>query len=76
MTSLGLTNVRAEGDKPYFSGGSELAEFWRISWTRVRDAVAQTGADVTQWNHELAELDDPTRLFVSPVTIAVIATRP
>jgi SAM-dependent methyltransferase len=76
MTSLGLTNVRAEGDIPYFSGGSELAEFWRISWTRVRDAVAQTGADVTQWNHELAELDDPTRLFVSPVTIAVIATRP
>ena len=76
MASLGLTNVRAEGETPYFPGRSELAEFWRISWGRVRDAVAQTGADVTQWDRELAELDDPTRLFVSPMTIAVIATKP
>jgi SAM-dependent methyltransferase len=75
MASLGLTNVRAEGETPYFHGASELAEFWRISWGRVRDAVAQTGADVTQWDLELAELDDPTRLFVSPMTIAVIATK-
>ena len=29
----------------------EVAEFWRISWGRVRDAVAQAGADVTQWDH-------------------------
>jgi len=41
----------------------------------VRDAVAQTGTDITQWDRELAELDDPTRLFVSPMTIALIATK-
>ena len=75
MTSLGLSNVRAEGETPYFRGASELAEFWQISWGRVRDAVAQTGTDITQWDRELAELDDPTRLFVSPMTIAVIATK-
>ena len=75
MASLGLGNVRAEGETPYFQGASELAEFWRISWGRVRDAVAQSGADVTQWDRELAELDDPTRLFVSPMTLAVIATK-
>ena len=75
MTSLGLGNVRAEGEHPYFRGASELAEFWRLSWGRVRDAVAQTGTDITQWDSELAELDDPTRLFVSPMTIAVIATK-
>jgi len=75
MTSLGLGNVRAEGETPYFRGASELAEFWRLSWGRVRDAVAQTGTDITQWDRELAELDDPTRLFVSPMTIAVIATK-
>src|SRR5262245_14868733 len=76
MPPLGLRNVRAEAETPYFSGASELAEFWRISWGRVRDAVAQTGADVSQWDRELAELDDPTRLFVSPMTVAVIATKP
>jgi len=75
MASLGLGNVRAEGETPYFRGGSELAEFWRISWGRVRDAVARTGTDITQWDRELAELDDSTRLFVSPMTIAVIATK-
>jgi hypothetical protein len=75
MASLGLGNVRAEGETPYFHGASELAEFWQISWRRVRDAVAQSGADVTQWDSELAELDDPTRLFVSPMTLAVIATK-
>lgn len=76
MASLGLSSVRAEAETPYFSGASELAEFWRISWGRVRYAVAQTGADVSQWDRELAELDDPTRLFVSPMTVAVIATKP
>ena len=48
MASLGLGNVRAEGETPYFHGASELAEFWRISWARVRDAVAESGADVTR----------------------------
>lgn len=76
MASLGLGNMRAEAETPYFSGASELAEFWRISWGRVRDAMAQIGADVTQWDLELAELDDPARLFVSPMTVAVIATKP
>ena len=75
MASLGLGNVRAEGETPYFQGASELAEFWRMSWGRVRDMVAESGGDVTQWDRELAELDDPTRLFVSPMTLAVIATK-
>jgi len=30
---------------------------------------------VSQWNLELAELDDPARLFVGPMTLAVMATR-
>jgi hypothetical protein len=76
VAALGLSDIRAEGETPYFHGASELAEFWRISWGRVRDAVAQSGADVTQWDRELAELDDPTRLFVSTMTLAVIATKP
>jgi SAM-dependent methyltransferase len=75
MASLGLANVRAEGETPYFRGSSELAEFWRISWGRVRDAVSESGGDVGQWDRELAELDDPTRLFVGPMTVAVMATK-
>lgn len=75
VAAAGLGNLRAEVEAYYFHGGSSLAEFWKTSWGRVRDAVAAAGADVSQWNRELAELDDPTKLFVGPATIAVIATK-
>jgi SAM-dependent methyltransferase len=75
VVQLGLQRVRAEAEHQYFFGGSGLAEFWKISWKRVRDGVAASGADVADWDRELAELDDPARLFVSPMTVSVIATR-
>ena len=75
LMGLGLSNVRAEAEFPYFHGGSDLAEFWKISWARVRDGVAAAGGDVSQWDRELAELDDPTRMFVAPMTVSVIARR-
>jgi len=75
LMSLGLADVRAESDFPYFQGGSELAAFWKISWGRLRDGVAATGGDVAPWDRELAELDDPSRLFVAPMTVAVTARK-
>jgi SAM-dependent methyltransferase len=75
MAPLGLENVRAEAVTPYFPGGSDLAEFWKISWGLVRDGVAAAGADVSQWNRELAVLDDPSMLFVAPMTVSVIARK-
>ncbi len=76
VAALGLTNVRAEAEFPWFHGGSELAEFWKISWGLVRDAVAAKGGDASPWDRELAELDDPARRFAAPMTVSVIATRP
>lgn len=75
LMSLGLADVRAESEFPYFHGGSELAEFWKISWDRVRNEVAAAGGDVTQWDRDLAELDDPNKLFVAPMTLGVIARK-
>jgi hypothetical protein len=75
VTELGLVDVRAESEFPYFHGASSYAEFWKISWGRVRDGVAAAGGDVTQWDRELAELDDPSKLFVAPMTVAVMATK-
>ena len=76
MALLGLGDVRAEAKTPYFHGGSDLAEFWRISWGLVRDGVAAAGGDVSQWDRELAVLDDPSLMFVAPMTVSVIATKP
>jgi SAM-dependent methyltransferase len=73
VVQLGLQRVRAEAEYSYFVGGSGLAEFWKISWKRVRDGVEAAGADVAGWDRELAELDDPARLFVGPMTVSVIA---
>jgi SAM-dependent methyltransferase len=75
VAALGLRDVRASAETPYFRGGSELAEFWKMSWERVRDGVAASGVDVSQWDCELAELDDPSKLFIAPMTIAVIARK-
>lgn len=75
VVAAGLTVLSAEADWEWFWGGSPVAEFWKISWTRVRDAVAEAGGDVTQWDRELAALDDSTVLSVHPATISVIATK-
>jgi hypothetical protein len=75
VVQLGLQHLRAEAEHPYFFGGSDLAEFWKISWKRVRDGVAASGGDVADWDCELAEIDDRTRLFVGPMTVSVIANK-
>jgi SAM-dependent methyltransferase len=75
VAQLGLRRLRAEAEHQYFFGGSELAEFWKISWKRVRDGVAASGGDVADWDRELSELDDPAKLFVGPMTVSVIANK-
>lgn len=75
VEAAGLAVLSAKGDWEWFRGGSPVAEFWKISWTRVRDAVAAAGADVAHWDRELATLDDPGVLSVHPATISVIATK-
>lgn len=76
MVGLGLGDVRAAAETPYFHGGSDLAEFWKISWGLVRDGVVAAGGDVSLWDRELAALADPSLIFIAPMTVSVIATKP
>ena len=75
VAALGLRDIRAESEYPYFHGGSGLAEFWKRSCSRVRDGLAAAGADVSEWDRGLAQLDDPTQLCVAPMTVSVIAVK-
>lgn len=76
LLSLGLDGIRADVDLPYFQGGSNQAEFWKMTWGKVRDTVADTGIDVPRWNRELAVLDDRSRMFPGLMNVTVIATKP
>jgi 2-polyprenyl-3-methyl-5-hydroxy-6-metoxy-1,4-benzoquinol methylase len=76
VLSLGLRIVRADVDLPYFQGASNQAEFWKMTWAKVRDTVVATGIDVERWNSELAVLDDPSQIFPGLMTVSVIATKP
>ena len=76
VLSLGLRDIRVDVDLPYFQGGSSHAEFWKMTWSKVRDTVADTGIDVDQWNRELAVLDDATQIFPGLMNVTVIATKP
>jgi SAM-dependent methyltransferase len=76
VRDLGVENVQAESEFQWYRGRSELAEFWKMSWSRVRDGVAARGVDVDEWDRELSELDDPSKLFVQPMTIGVWGTKP
>jgi hypothetical protein len=71
-----LRDIRADVDLPYFQGGSNQAEFWKMTWAKVRDTVADSGIDVARWNRELAVLDDPSRIFPGLMNVTVIATKP
>ena len=76
VLSLGLRNIRADVDLPYFQGGSNQAEFWKMTWAKVRDTVADTDIDVDRCNRELAVLDDPSQIFPGLMNFTVIATKP
>lgn len=76
VLSLGMRDIRAEVDLPYFQGGSNHAEFWKMTWGKVRDTLASTDIDVDQWNRELGVLDDRSRIFPGLMNVTVIADRP
>jgi len=76
VLSFGLRNVRVDVDLPFFQGGSNHAEFWKMTWGKVRDTVADTGIDVAGWNRDLAVLDDASRMFPGLMNVTVIATKP
>jgi SAM-dependent methyltransferase len=75
VLSLGLRNIRVEVDLPYFQGGSNQAEFWKMTWAKVRD-TAGAGSDAEQWNRELAVLDDSSQIFPGLMNFTVIANKP
>jgi SAM-dependent methyltransferase len=77
VCSEGLIEVDAAGRTTMARGGSPLAQFWRITYTQVRDAMLATGRlRSDELDACIALLDDPDFVFTSMTSMAVCGRRP
>jgi hypothetical protein len=72
----GLTDVDAESQVQLFRGGSDPAEFWRLTWLQARERAVAIGAAVEDLDRGHALLADPERWFHGPAMVAAWGWRP
>jgi hypothetical protein len=77
ICARGLTQVGAEGRTTVARGASELAEFWRITYTQLRHAMLNTRTlSPAELDACLDLLNDPNFVFMSMTSMAVWGRRP
>jgi hypothetical protein len=76
LTAQGLAEVGAEGDVPFFAGGSPMAEFWRLTWEQLRQGIVRAGVAEQDVDQALRLLADPQQRFVGPAIVAAWGRRP
>ena len=69
LGQLGLADVGAEVDTQLFPGGSEIAQFWNLTWLQARDGVVARGIPGEVIDRGRAALDDGTRWFHGPAKV-------
>ena len=69
LDALGLVGVGADFEGQIFRGGSELAQFWSLTWLQVRDRIVATGSPGEVVDAGRAALADTTRWFHAPGTV-------
>jgi len=74
LAEQGLHDVDAEGGIHIFPGASAMARFWSLTWKQV-SAQIRAGLDDETLEDALKALDDPTRWFTGPATIAAWGRR-
>jgi hypothetical protein len=73
----GLTQVEAEGQGFVWRGGSAGSRLLRANYLQLRAAMLATGeVTVAEFDHELAQLEDPASISLSPVMWDVQGQRP
>jgi len=75
LARQGLDQVGAEGDVPFFAGGSPMAEFWRLTWEQLRVGIVKAGADEQDVERALCLLADPEQQFIGPAIVAAWGRR-
>jgi len=75
LAQHGLTSVTADGDVPLFSRASATAEFWRLTWSQVRERILGAGETAEELDATLNLLRDPTQWFIGPALIGTWGCR-
>ena len=69
LDALALVDVGAEFEGEIFSGGSELAQLWSLSWLQVRDRIIAAGSTAEVVDAGRAALADASRRFHGPARV-------
>jgi SAM-dependent methyltransferase len=76
MRALGLVDIEAEGRAFRWSGGSPGASLVRAALEQLREPILATGeVNQTDYDDDMARLEDPTLAFPSPTLWAVWGRR-
>lgn len=77
LSSLGLSDVEAEGHVSVWRGGSVGARLWRSNFDQMHDALISSGRLTEQeFAEDIARLDDPSVTWPSPVLWSARGRKP
>lgn len=77
LDGAGLADVHAEGRVRVVRGGTPETAFFRLSLLSLRETLLGEGVlDAAEADRALANLDDPTRVQLTPVMVAAWGRRP
>jgi SAM-dependent methyltransferase len=75
LAALGLADVSADVDVPFFRGGSREARFWQLTWLQSLERMAAEGVPRLLIEDAIRLLDDTTQWFHGPAMVGVSGRR-
>ncbi|NKX89418.1 class I SAM-dependent methyltransferase [Nocardia coubleae] len=76
LAALGLVDIRADADIPFFRGGSPMARMWSLTWAQAHEALVVHGVSRETIAVAQRELEDEQRWLYAPPTVRVCARAP
>ena len=76
LVSENLVDVSAEGRVSAIAGGSQLAEFWRLTWEQLGPRLIGSKL-LSEWDVQdyIEMLDDPRFVWISPMIVTACGRR-
>ncbi len=77
LHARGLVDVDAEGRSRMVRGATRGAQFWRLTYSQMREVLLRSGElDAEELEASLTLIDDPNFVFMGPTLMAAWGRRP